>query len=96
MCCRRTATSVVVPLTANILLRVHWRAFAQRASDFVCACDLHLEQPLLEFHLDKVACLTSADTERSILLVAMQLGNIFNYVFHHSCHLHAPTSEGMT
>ena len=23
----RTATSVVVPLTANILLQVHWRAF---------------------------------------------------------------------
>ena len=57
----RTATSVVVPLTAYILLRVHWRAFDTACFwfrfcswmwVFFCAYDLHLGQPLLELHLD--------------------------------------------
>ena len=53
--CQRTATSVVVPLTDNILSPGSTGALlTQRASDFVSAreCDLHLGQPLLALHLD--------------------------------------------
>ena len=84
-----------------------WRAIllTQRAFDFVSAHECESSFVPMTFILDNhfwnltwtiVACLTSADKERSILLGAMQLGNIFNYVFHHSSHLYAPTSAGMT